>query len=198
MVLPLNVGELTIAQYQRLNLIIDKEDDSIVAGKEIVSFLTGEDEKDNYKLKEAFKTISLMLLKTPDKAINEEIQVRGNKYRAITNAEKISSAQYIDLKTLSENWIQNFHLITAILYQPLVLGVPKKYDGGKLEELSKEMLQVKMKEVFGLFFFYSSVLRKSNPIIQTSLSRATLTIEKQLTEIQNDSEFLQSVGVGDI
>ena len=83
------------------------------------------------------------------------------------------------------------HLLLGCLYLPVNwYGKAYKYNGEKLPQISKDLLTAKLKDVYGLLFFYSSVLEKLSPIIQMSLEEALKTIQEITTEMNSDSQAL--------
>lgn len=195
MALPKSVGELTIRQFQQLLAIQNTENDPIVMGKSFIKALTGKNEENLEIVVNSYKELCYMLVKRPSE-IKYEIQVNGTTYRGPNHSEKLKSSQYIDLKNLSSNEIENLHLLVAVIYQPTILGVVQKYDGSRLPEIGEAMLDAKVGDVYGLLFFYSNVLEKSNQTILTSFNEAQKTIQNHMTEMMSDSEFLRSVGIG--
>ena len=205
MVLPKNIESLTVKQFQELTKVYNSDKDVLDKGVEYVSILTGktfdEVEAMDYKLiGEAFKHISKLMGTKPKETLRRYIVVNGKVYKACLRADKFKAGQYIDLKNLSANdgWLDNMHLLLGCLYLPVnMFGFAKNYDGAKLKEISKDFEKAKIGDVYGLLFFYSSVLEKSSPIIQMYSEQATETLKNHLTEMMSDTEFLQSVGGGD-
>lgn len=196
MLLPKNIGELTVKQFQALTKIYNSDKDLLDKGVEALALVTGlsEDEilsKDHKEVKLGFTHINNLLQQTPKQGFKKWIVSNGKIYKAVTDISKISTGQYLDLKNLSKDdkWIDNMHLLLGCLFLPVNwYGKAKRYDGSKLDAISKDLLDAKLKDVYGLLFFYSNVLEKLSPIIQTSFEEATRTIQEILTEIQNDSQ----------
>lgn len=196
MKLPKEIGELTVKQFQGLTLIYQSDKDLLDKGCEAIALLTGmsiaEVEAIDYRdIGKAFNHINLLLQSKPKDGMKKWIVCNGKAYKAVTDISKISTGQYIDLKNLSkdDNWIKNMHLLLGCLYLPVNwYGRAKKYNGDKLPQVSKDMLNAKLKDVYGLLFFYSAVLEKLNPIIQMSLEEALRVIQETMTEINNDSK----------
>lgn len=211
--LPANLGELTVEQFQGLTKLYNSDKDPLDVGVEAVSLLSGKsveylskdvDYKDLAKCFNHVKTLisarSVNDLEQTTK-FNPTIVVSGRIFKACMasdfNSAQFKACQYIDAKNLSKNWVDNLHLLLCAVWLPVnVFGKRKKYNGSKIEGQSKIMLKAKLKDVCGLLFFYSAVFEKLNPIIQMSLGEATKTIQDQMEEIMNNSEFLASVGHG--
>jgi len=194
--LPKDIGELTVKQFQDLTVIYNSDKDLLDKGVEAISLLSGVPEKDvwdiDYKeIGKLFTHVSTLMQSKPKEGLRKWIVCNGKVYKAVTDISKISTGQYLDLKNLSkdDNWIVNMHLLLGCLYLPVNwYGKAKKYNGEKLPEISKDLLTAKLKDVYGLLFFYSAVLEKLSPIIQMSLEEALQTIQETLTEINNDSQ----------
>lgn len=196
--LPKDIGELTVKQFQELTIIYNSDKDLLDKGVEAISLLTGmsvnEVEQIDYKvIGKAFNHLNALMQSKPKEVVKKWIVLNGTVYKAVTNMDKISTGQYLDLKNLSKDdkWIENMHLLLGCLYLPVNwYGRVKKYNGEKLPQISKDMLTAKLKDVYGLLFFYSAVLEKLSPIIQMSLEEALQTIQETVTEIHKDSQAL--------
>lgn len=194
--LPKDIGELTVKEFQGLTLIYNSDKDLLDKGCEAISLLTGmsidQVEQIDYKeIGKYFSHINSILNSKPKEGFRKWIVCNGKVYKAVTDISKISAGQYIDLKNLGkdDNWIKNMHIMLGCLFLPVNwYGRAKKYNGEKLPEISKDLLEAKLKDVYGLLFFYSSVLEKLSPIIQMSLDEALKTIQEIMTEISNDSQ----------
>lgn len=205
MKLPSHIGDITVKEYQALSKIYDSDREPLDKGVEYLSVLTSksvsEIESLDYKVvMDAAKKVGSIMSTKPSTKIKPYIFVNGKFYKACLNAEDLTTAQYIDLKNLASNGvIDNLHLLLGVLYQRVnFLGVPKKYDGAKLKQVSKDMLCAKIDDVYSLVFFYSGVLERLSPIIQMYSDRANQTLQDHIQEMMKDSEFLEHVGAGDI
>lgn len=196
--LPKNIGELTVKEFQGLTTIYKSDKDLLDKGVSAISLLTGMSENDVEKIDyrdiaKAFSHINSLLNEKPTERLRSYIIANGKVYKSVTDISKITAGQYLDLKNLSKDdkWIDNMHLLLGCLFMPVnYLGFSKRYNGEKLPQISKDLLHAKLKDVYGLLFFYSAVLEKLSPTIQMSLEKALIVIQETMTEIASDSRNL--------
>lgn len=194
MLLPKNIGELTVKQFQGLTKIYQSDKDLLDKGCEAISLLTGMCEDDVLKMdyrdvQKAFNHINDILKSQPKEGLIKYVVSGTTVYRAVTDMSKISTAQYIDLKNLAKNdkWIDNMHLLLGCLYMPVNwYGKPKKYNGSRLDSVGADMLNIKLKYVYGTLFFYSAVFEKLSPTIQMSLEEALKVIADTVSQAEKD------------
>jgi hypothetical protein len=192
MKLPKSFDELTVGQYQEINIIIQENDDLLERHLKILACLgnTTIEEVEKYTPKEIQGFVkSIEYVYAPD-TINKELVkrtvVKDRLVGPVLGAEKLSAGQVLTLKHLEkqDNFVGLLHEMLACLYVDLdKLGFPKPYDARKHKQMAKDMKSAKLGDVYGTLFFYSNVFEKSNPIIQAYLNKATQTINQTMPEV---------------
>lgn len=219
--IPTSYDNLTIEQYQKLTVLVSK-DQSIENEMLILALLTG---KSSFELEKLSPTVfykhfnKASFIHTPIKfmPLNEKVRLGLKKFIPITLISDISTAQHKDfteiMKAHDNNYIACLPNILAICHKELVL-IPKlvwnkEKECYKWRELgwvyetdshyrnAKKFSKAKVKDVLGAVFFYSKCLKSYNTIIANSLELHTKVIKEMLEEIKNDKPFQDFLSTGD-
>jgi hypothetical protein len=168
---------LSIGDYQKIFKIKDLFEDEYLYAK-IVNILTDCPietllDSENHKVQFLATSIFAMVPRQPINLI-DRFELDGIEYGYLPSYKKISFGEFIDLDTLltkkPEEVIDYLHIITAIMYRPIIKTKSKhnfeieKYDAIKMEEraeLFKEKLDIKF-TLGGQFFFTQFVSNSSN------------------------------------
>lgn len=194
MKLPKSFDELTVGQYQEINLIIQENNDPIERHIKLLACLGNttieEVEKHTPKqIKEFVKAVEFVYAPdTISKEIVKRFVLKNRLVGPVIGAEKLTAGQILTLKHLEkeDNLVGLLHEMLACLYVELdALGFPKPYDASKHKQMAEDMKSAKLGDVYGTLFFYSSILEKSSPIIQIYLSKATQTINETMPEVMD-------------
>lgn len=192
MKLPKSYNELTVRQYQGVDLILKEDIDHLDKQVKLISHLSGKtiEEVENNTPKQILewaKTLTFLSnINNLTTSINKRVFINGRFYCPIIGAEKLLASQLVTLKHLEE---QNkptelLNQMLACIYVDMDwLGRPKKFDSNTFERTAKDMLDARLGEVYGTLFFYSNVLEKSSPIILTYLNEANQTIAEVMPEV---------------
>lgn len=186
--IPNSVKGLTVSKYMECVDIyhtpnLDLIDREIL----ILSRITGKTEQYyselpmNELVKQFAKVPVLSIDNLKDVRLNKYIFIKGWLYKAVINPGEINVALYRDLKTYIDKGIdKNLHKILACIYRPVLLPYTTKCH----ERTAKLMLNQKIGHVSGAVFFYSDILKRLNPLIQTYLEQTLIRMEKNLKNSQ--------------
>lgn len=168
---------LSIGDYQKIFKVKDLFEDEYFKAK-VINLLTDCPiqtliDAENHKVDFLATSIFAMVPRQPLNLI-DRFELDGIEYGYLPSYKKISFGEFIDLDTLltkkPEEVIDYLHIITAIMYRPIIKTKSKhnfeieKYDAIKMEEraeLFKEKLDIKF-TLGGQFFFTQFVSNSSN------------------------------------
>ena len=191
-------GDLTVAQYQEYNKIInDKVQDEflqdLTVPVRLISYLHGMKEDDVLSLPRSEITrlySELSFLNDPsllDSLKAKEIIVTNKTiYRSDINTPEMKAGAILGLKYFESrpNPIEHLHDQLATIYLPVnILGQPKKYRAERHKKIAEDFKHAKLKDVYGLLVFKKKVYDKLRPVMETSLKNATATIQEILPEV---------------
>ena len=106
------------------------------------------------------------------------IQVNGKRYRCVYDIRKMPAARYIESKYFDMDRIGNLHKLAACMVIPqkrnwLGIWVDDKYDAGKHNEYSEDMLAAPITAILGsvVFFYqvYNNWIRSSKDYLITEM-----------------------------
>jgi hypothetical protein len=168
---------LSIGDYQKIFKVKDLFEDEYLNAK-IINLLTDcpMDTLVNAEKHKIDFLATLIFTMVPKQPINliDRFELDGIEYGYLPSYKKITFGEFVDLDTLltkkPEEVIDYLHIITAIMYRPIVKSKSKhnfeieKYDAVKMEEraeLFKNKFDIKF-TLGGQFFFTQFVNNSSN------------------------------------
>lgn len=199
--LPKSYKDITVEQYQEIREVLQKDSESIDTWVRIVCILTNKqiEEIENLKadhLKWVFSQISWIRKPELKGRKRKYIFAGGRLYKACFYAQKLNTAQYVDLKSFLKEGDadKNLHKLLACVYLPLTWK-GFDYSGEKHVETASRLRKVKMGRVYPTVFFYSKVWKNSIKAIQESgIKKAENLMLQSLEAIL--SEISESNGDG--
>lgn len=208
MKIPKSFNEITVRQYQSIHdLIIDETLEIEDREVRILAELTGKsiDEIESLPLDELkMSLLQLEFLKRPDLSTKYKkwFTVNGRVYKAKPFAQKLSTGQYVDLKSFHARGSVSteLHNLLACVYEPLRVFKRFVYNADEHEKMAKDMLDAKMSDVYGTLFFYSIVWENWSDVMLDYSKQANQTIVEMMKEIKESGLITQadldSIGVG--
>lgn len=168
--IPKSYKQITVKQYQdiypdiKILLTSDNTDLKAVAWVSIISYLSGKS-KDYVESLEISKvkalTKQLSFLVTNDyQLVKKYTWINGSLYRALNEAEKLNTAQYVSIKTFlqSGDMIEQLHNLAACSYKKLTWK-GWVYDGKDHVKLAESFKAKSCHDVLPIVFFCSKVFR---------------------------------------
>ena len=122
-VLPENISEITLEQFQKYSLLLKREDlDDFQLNKRKVSIFTGIKYRDlnNIDLKDFDEILTQI-----DTALNVDVKFKdrfvlnGVEFGFIPNFDKITAKEFVDLSIYPLDDIETYHNLIAILFRPI-------------------------------------------------------------------------------
>lgn len=210
--LPRNFNKITIDQFQRCpELTVYSNTDewiealSVLSGKSIAEI----EDIDLRLLKKHIGKIGFLLNPKVNIRKKRYLILKGNLYRADFEANKINTAQGIDIKTFlkhdskvtfEQHVIDVSHKLLACIYRKFNWKKLRfEYQGENHEEISNDFLSVKVGSVYGTLFFYSKVWESLMPILADYGEKAAKLISEMMKEAEEwatESKTLKSIGDG--
>jgi hypothetical protein len=176
---------LTIGDYQKIFKIKDLFEDEYLNAK-IINLLTDCPmdtliNAEKHKIDFLATSIFAMVPRQPINLI-DRFELDGVEYGYLPSYKKITFGEFVDLDTLLtkkyDEIIDYLHIITAIMYRPIIKSKSKhnfeieKYDSVKMEEraeLFKNKLDIKF--TLGGQFFFTQFVNNSSNFIRLSLKQ---------------------------
>lgn len=204
---PSSYNDLTISQFQECYFILGKVP-QIEQWITVLSILSGKpedyfNEMPIKKLKGYIAKLQFLLNPKLNTKGKKYVYANGRIYKAILNANEITTAQGIDLKTfqkpaegqsIEESVIENAHKLLACIYVPLV-GFKFRYDGKYHPRTVEDLKKVKVGDVFGTLFFYSNLFGPLTETFNHYGEKALNLVEEHMKEVaewmqKNPSEII--------
>lgn len=187
----MNYNDVTVWQYQQMINLRNKKDNTFLDNRAaLVAILNNMTEVQVDSLSKAeFNKLSSkldFLNEDVDSTPTKYIDVNGKRYKAIYDVSKMPFARYIETKVFGENFVDNLHKLAATMFMPqkrniFGIWVNDKYDAGKHEEYSNDMLSAKFKDVYGSLVFFYQVYRNwievSRDYLENNLIKQGMTKE---------------------
>jgi hypothetical protein len=171
--LPTSWSEVTIQQFTELNRLRDLALDKIEYILEALSILSGTDKKDIsrltiHQIKILYDKIQFTERLEFEDKITEKIEMDGKEYNVCLDVSKISSGQYIDLKSYTkdkEDILNKLHLVMSVFYIPKgheYNDIEERKDGYSAVDVSELFYKrLTMDKVYPMAFFFSTLLKES-------------------------------------
>lgn len=192
MKLPVSFNEVTVGEFQECYFILKKDPSGLESWARVISILGRVPyEKITAKTPKEIRALASRLLflldhnKTNQK-VKKYIHVNGKVYRAVYEANKLTAAQGVDIKTFMKGEgsqedivVENAHKLLASIYIPFT-GWGFKYDPVNHKKIANDFLSVKMGDVLGTLFFYSVSWEKLIEAYLPYMNEAQKTIQTHL------------------
>lgn len=171
-VLPENISEITLEQFQKYSVLLERKDlDDFQLKKRKVSIFTGIKYKDLDNINqsdfdEILEQIDISL--NVDAEFKDRFEMNGIEFGFIPNFDKMTTKEFVDLSLYPVSEIETYHKLMAILFRPVKNKDPfgsykiKNYNG--TENYAETMKQTPMNIVNGALVFFcnlASELQKS-------------------------------------
>jgi hypothetical protein len=167
LILPEHIGEITLEQFQKYNLLLENQgySDMEFESKKIAIF-TKLDEKScelltNKDRKECLDIIDNSLNHTIE--FTNKFDFNGKKYGFIPNLDNISGFEFADLTAAGMD-VQNLHVVMAVLFRPIINEDKfgnyqiEPYNGTQSTE--EGMKQLPLHLVNGALFFFLNLAKE--------------------------------------
>jgi hypothetical protein len=167
LILPEHIGEITLEQFQKYNLLLENQGYSDIEfeNKKIAIF-TKLDEKSCELLTQKDRKDCLDII---DNSMNHTIEFtnkfefNGKKYGFIPNLHNISGFEFADLTTAGMD-VQNLHVVMAVLFRPIINE--DKFENYQIEPYNgtqsteEGMKQLPLHLVNGALFFFLNLAKE--------------------------------------
>jgi len=156
LIVPSDLSEITLKQYQKFLKLQDSNEDSYFLQCKMIEIFCNLEAKNVRMLKvgDANKVVEVlnnMFEAKPD--LTRRFKIGGVEYGMIPNLDDISLGEYIDLDTYIGDW-QNMQIAMNVLYRPIEKSIGNKYTIVEYEVDAKEKLEeIPMDIVLGSIFF---------------------------------------------
>lgn len=192
-ILPENIEEITLEQFQKYSLLLEREDlDDFQLNKRKVSIFTGIKYKDlnNIDARD-FEDILTQI----DIALNVDVKFKdrfvlnGVEFGFIPNFDKISTKEFVDLSLYPLDDIETYHNLMAILFRPIKKTDSfgnyniKSYNG--TERYAELMKQTPMNIVNGALVFFLNLAKELQTSTQKYMEVELLKEAKHPTTLKN-------------
>jgi hypothetical protein len=208
MQIPKSFNDLTVRQFQEATQIIKDEPDLLERHIKLIACLTGNtvewvEAHTPKQIGEMAKAMDFLSEPKIEKRIVRWFVLKNKIFKPILKAESLTAGQVLSLKTFeekSQGTSKYLHEQLAIIFTPVNwYGKAKAYDASKHSEIAEIMLDAKLGEVYGTLFFYSNVLKRLSPVIETYLKEANQTITEVMPEVmkwaRKNPEILKENGL---
>jgi len=157
-IIPSELSEITLDQYQRYLKISDKETDEGFLRSKMLEIFCGIKLNDTMKMKlsdvNAITEILNDMFESKPKLVHR-FKMKGVEYGFIPNLDDISLGEYIDLDTFIGDW-DNMHRAMAVLYRPVKQKYGERYNIEEYQVTDGEVMKdMPMDAVISsILFFY--------------------------------------------
>lgn len=164
-VLPENISEITLEQFQKYSVLLERKDlDDFQLKKRKLSIFTGIkykdlDNIDQSDFDEILQQIDISL--NVDAGFKDRFEMNGIEFGFIPNFDKMTTKEFVDLSLYPVSEIETYHKLMAILFRPVKNKDPfgsykiKNYNG--TEKYAEMMKQTPMNIVNGALVFFCSL-----------------------------------------
>ena len=156
LIIPSNLSEISLKQYQKFLKIQETNDDSYFLQCKMIEIFCNLDAKSVrlLKISDADRVVDIinnMFEAKPD--LIRTFKIGGVEYGIIPDLDEISLGEYIDLDTYIGDW-QNMQIAMNVLYRPISKKIGNKYLIKEYALDAKEKLEeIPMDVVLGSIFF---------------------------------------------
>lgn len=191
---PLSYNSLTVRQFVECKEIELKHKDLLDKRMALVSYFTKKDAESlslNVLKWQLFK-VDALLTSQPSTKVNEVIWINSRRYKTFADVTKLTKVQtklIVDQAVTAKELIKNgkgdinLHRLLGLVYLRAKIGTTPEFDVKTWDDVSEDMLDAKIGDVYGAVFFYSNVLEKLTLIIPYFLIQAEETIQEHMKEV---------------
>ena len=189
--LPTSWDEVSLGQYSKLMLSIEKEESTeielmIKSLEALVGIDGGILSKVPIKqLREAYNQLGELISTTPNNELSRVIEIDGIEYGFIPDWDDFTLAEFVDLDNyLQDSW-NNMQKIFALLYRPIKSREDNKYiiDTYSLKNIKerRELFnnRLSIDTVYGALVFFCAIGTKHIENMRSSLAREAEKIQKK-------------------
>ena len=156
LIIPSNLSEISLKQYQKFLKIQETNDDSYFLQCKMIEIFCNLDAKSArlLKLTDADRIVEIINNMFEDKpSLIRTFKIGGVEYGIIPDLDEMSLGEYIDLDTYIGDW-QNMQIAMNVLYRPISKKIGDKYLINEYTLDAKEKLEeIPMDVVLGSIFF---------------------------------------------
>lgn len=156
LIIPSNLSEISLKQYQKFLKIQETNDDSYFLQCKMIEIFCNLDAKSArlLKLTDADRIVEIINNMFEDKpSLIRTFKIGGVEYGIIPDLDEMSLGEYIDLDTYIGDW-QNMQIAMNVLYRPISKKIGDKYLINEYTLDAKEKLEeIPMDIVLGSIFF---------------------------------------------
>ena len=156
LIIPSNLSEISLKQYQKFLKIQETNDDSYFLQCKMIEIFCNLDAKSArlLKLTDADRIVEIINNMFEDKpSLIRTFKIGGIEYGIIPDLDEMSLGEYIDLDTYIGDW-QNMQIAMNVLYRPISKKIGDKYLINEYTLDAKEKLEeIPMDVVLGAIFF---------------------------------------------
>jgi len=191
---PISYDSMTVRQFIEVKDVERKYSDLLEMRMALVSYFTKKDAEtlDLNVLKWQLFKVDSLLASQPNTNVKDVIWINGRRYKTFADVTKLSRVQTklivdqaVTAKELAKNGQgdSNLHRLLGLVYLRAKIGSNPEFDVKTWDDVSEDMLDAKVGDVYGAVFFYSNVLEKLMPIIPYFLMEAEQIIENHMAEV---------------
>ena len=193
--LPENIEDITLGQYQRLDALQKRDLDVLAYNKRVIEIFTDLKFRDVEKI--AHKDYE-DIIKQITSALNQDVEfkdrffINDTEFGFITNFDEITTAEYVDLSNHGLD-VENLHKVMAVLFRPITNKDAfgnyeiESYEGTK--EYQDVMKYTPLNIVNGAIVFFCNLSSELKNYIQKS------TQEVQARETKRKATFPNGDGM---
>tara|TARA_R110002020_G_scaffold26_1_gene248 strand:- start:334 stop:942 length:609 start_codon:yes stop_codon:yes gene_type:complete len=196
--LPENIEDITLLQYQRFEALKDRDLDAVSFGKRVIEIFTDLKYRDIDKMHFAdYEDIINQI----NKALSQKVEFKDTfhindvEFGFIPNFDEITTAEYVDINHNGLE-LENMHKLMAVLFRPIknkdVFGNYEidEYDGtGKYADVMK---YTPLNIVNGALVFFWNLSRELRNNIQKSTEEVRQRVKRQEDILKSGDGMLQS------
>lgn len=198
--LPEHIGDITLGQYQRFDVLNKREDlDELGYNKRVIEIFTELKHREvgmiaHKDYEDILKAIIEAMNKEPE--FKHRFKIGDVEFGFHNNLDEMTTAEFVDLKSYGVE-VENFHKLMAILFRPITnkdaLGNYElmSYEGTK--KYADIMKRMPMNLVNGALVFFSTLANELQNHIQKSMGLALQKEMVQQITLKNGDGFLHSV-----
>lgn len=198
-ILPEDISEITLGQFQKYSKLLEREDlNDYELNKRKVSIFTKIKYKDlenisNVDFEDVLKQIDIAL--NVDAPFKDRFKMHDIEFGFIPNLDKMTTKEFVDLSLYPVDKIETYHKLMAILFRPVKnkdgFGSYqiKSYNG--TEKYAEIMKDTPMNIVNGALVFFCNLAKELQTSTKKYISRELKKEGKQATSLISGDGILQ-------
>jgi len=205
MTIPKRYEDLTVEQFQQLELLKTEKLDKLDMACKRLSILTGKsidyiESLSPTKVYDMLLGAAFLINPINQFPIAKSVRFGFHKFRYIKEIHQYTTAQQKDFTTILKNngndYIKCLPELMAICHHELTFK-GWIYNSDNHFRNVEYFKKSKLKHTLGAVFFYSNCLKNYSEIIEDCLQQADKVIQEMMTEVQGDLEFQTFLNSGD-